>query len=160
MQDTNVVILSSFLGLILGLTALIILFVFLLLGFIFNYNEIKEKIKEFFENRRVQKIAKKLHLVDKGVMLPHFKLETDSTGKSFKVKNQWAHSFCRNPIRIGLLEKRPVKWCQTCECIISEENDGGDDRGSRDDSPPSPIPPDVIVDTENLLSKFRLREPS
>ncbi len=124
------------------------------------FEQIKEMIKVFSENRNAQKIAKKLGLTDKGMVRSYFRMETDSTGSGVEREFYEVDAFCWNRLRIGLSERGYVKWCATCECIISEEGDGGGGDGSNGDtSPDQPIPPSVIFDTKKLMDKLT-KQPS
>ena len=107
----------------------------------FFYDEIKQSIHEFLENRIARKIAKKIGLIDKGKISPTIKFEKLANGKFGYVTYQQIHFFCENPLRIGLSQEGPVKWCVACEVIVSKNGGGG---GPGKDSPtPKPTPDDM-----------------
>ncbi len=121
------------------------------------FEQIKEMIKVFSENRNAQKIAKKLGLIDKGRKPSIFRMKTNSEGHLRQVESYDTHTFCESRVRIGLLKSEPVKWCSVCESIILEEDDGGG--GGNEDAPPDQPTPSVIFDTKKLMDKLT-KQPS
>lgn len=130
------------------------IFFVLLIGYIIYYEEINQTVKDFFENRNVRKIAKKLGLVDKGLM--PLRLVKAPHSEDGWEKLQVVHDFCKKRGRLGLLGGKPVKWCPSCEKIYSEEDDlvgGGKDHP---DHTPPPDPSELTRDAIEKAKKPRV----
>jgi hypothetical protein len=96
---------------------------FIVLLFI-NFENITLKVKESIEKRKLEKIGKKLFLIDKGRIANQVRIEKLAGKVDYEVRYDHLHDFCGEPLRIGLFQGLPVKWCPVCECIAEAHPSG------------------------------------
>jgi hypothetical protein len=101
---------------------------------------------------RIQRVAKKLGLKDKGFVRSYFKKDDDGIIRKMVL----LHTLCRSRVRVGinLSTGDPVQWCHVCECVNDNEN-GGDSGDSGNNHPNNPVSPEVAEYTRNLIEKIR-----
>lgn len=145
---------SENVGVLLFLPLYLLLFLALVVAILY-FKEINQLVKNFFENRNIQKIAKRLGLIDKGVILSTTEKEILSDGSCDFVEYSRVHTFCRTRLRIGLLQGVAVKWCSVCESVLVEndDNDGGDDNDKDPLDPPPPL--DVVKTAGDVIEKMK-----
>lgn len=130
---------------IITIAFLAVIFVPLLLLYAVN-------ISEFFKNREIKKIARRLGLIDKGSVKPSFKPENGPDGEVVYRAFDTVHKYCGNVTRIAIKDGECVMWCSVCECIIDDDDDDGDD----DSIPPEdPIMPDTKKTLGKIFNKIR-----